>query len=417
MPWARGYRGAICLLLLLLVPIVIVACSEQKHNGPTFPASTTGVSTNGLLTLILSVNPNNINKGDTTGVTVTSLTPNGAPVPNKKVNLSTSGGTLAAVFGITDAGGKFATTLRVPQDYNGPTPITVTAAVDSAVASVSVFLNDLGQLRIDPPGPLIMSPGDRQFLNCVGGVPPYRWEPSGGTLNRTNEPSVIFTAGSAVGTFFVKCSDSAGNSASVQITISLTTGGLEVQPKSVTLSLGQRQSFQAIGGRPPYTWSFPTNAGTLSNTTGPSTILTAGTSAGKFTLLLTDSVGATAAAEVTITPPAPPELLPSSVTRTLVATTPSPGTCSTGGGVNVTFTVTKGVPTYTFSTTDGGSVSPPTLSAPGTITYKLNLPSSLPEGFDTTETITVLDSVGQSDTSTVNVKCVSGESSQPQRKK
>jgi hypothetical protein len=398
MRWARGYRGVTCLLLLLLVPILIVACSEQKKNGPTFPAATTGVSTNGLLTLILSINPNNINKGDTTGVTVTSLTPNGAPVPDKKVNLSTTGGTLGAVFGITDAGGKFATTLRVPQDYNGPSPITVTAAVDSASTSVDVFLNSLGQLRIDPPGPLIMSPGDRQFLNCVGGVPPYRWEPSGGTLNRTNEPSVIFTAGSAVGTFFVKCSDAAGNSASVQITISLTVGGLTVTPSSASLRPGQSLTFQASGGRPGFTWSFPPAAGTLSTTTGPTTILTAGNADGVFTLTLKDSTGATATASVTIRVETL-TLSPTSVdvTRQAPGTTP-PGTCGTVT-FQVNFVIAGGTGPFTATSAFFGSIPV------GGSTFIYNFSQTMDGGASLKDVVTVRDSRGFAVTADVNVTC------------
>ena len=399
MPWARGCRGAIYLLLLLLVPILIVACSEQKHNGPTFPASTTGISTNGLLTLILSVNPNNINKGGTAGITVTTQTPNGASVPNKKVNLSTTGGTLAAVFGVTDAGGKFATSLRVPQDYNGPSPITVTAASDSASTSVDVFLNDLGLLRIDPPGPLTMAPGDRQFLNCVGGVPPYRWEPSGGSLNRTNEPSVIFTAGSAVGTFFVKCSDSAGNSASVQITISLTSSGLTITPTSASLRPGQSQTFQASGGRPGYTWSISPAAGTLNTTIGPTTILTAGLADGTFDLTLRDSNGSTVTASVTIRFETL-TLSPDTVDVTRQATgEEAPGSC---GKVSfqVNFKVSGGVGPYTASSAFFGGIA---VSSSGTFVY--NFSQTMGGGDSLTDAVTVTDSRGVSDSTAIKVIC------------
>jgi len=407
MPWARGYRGVICLLLLLLVPILIVACSEQKHNGPTYPASVTGVSTNGQLTLILTINPNNINKGDTAGITVTTQTPNGVAVPGKKVNLSTTGGTLAAVFGVTDAGGKFATSLHVPQDYNGPSPITVTAASDSASASVNVFLNDLGLLRIDPAGPLTLAPGDRQTLTCVGGVPPYRWEVSGGTLNRHNEPTVIFTAGSSVGTFFVKCTDSAGNSASVQITIKLDAGGLTITPSgTVNLIPGQSQIFRASGGRPSYTWT--ATGGTPTSGSGDQFTYTAGATPGEFTVSLRDSTGQTIAVKVTIET-ADLTFGPNvEVSLTAPGTTP-PGTCDVkANSIGADLTAAGGAPPYSIFAANG-TITPLTSLSVSPARVRYTGPAgatSVAGGTDVNvDVVTLIDSTGARKDVTVKVKC------------
>lgn len=480
-PRHRWTPGATLLLSFLLVPALLVGCTKNdKSKGPGAGSSITGTATNGLFSLTVNPNPNNTNKGGSVGITVLAQTLNGAPLANRNVQMATSGGTLASVAGSTDAAGKFVTTLAIPPDYNGPNPVEVSATVDGLTAKANVFVNDLGPLTV-VPATATLAPSATQVFNCVGGVPPYRWEPSGGTLNTSAGPAVTFTAGNQLGVFDLKCRDSAGNAASARITIQPATA-LAVTPSAVTLAPGQTQVFQASGGVPPYTWSFPSGAGTLSTTTGPTTTLTAGTTLGTFTLILTDSTGATRQATITISGTVagpltilpgdvtlnagqvqvfqarggvPPyswtatggtpttgtgnsftytagsvpgtfsvtltdsinqaisakvtisvpalTLLPDTVTRTFGAT-PSgvTGTCSPA--ITITFTVSGGGPPYSLSAT-AGTVTPSTLSAAGTFTYSIT-PGTLSNGTEQTETITVRDALGNTDTSRVTIKCV-----------
>jgi len=385
------------------MPALLLGCKgNTKTKGPGFGSSITGTATNGLFSLTVNPNPNNTNKGGSVGITVLAQTLNGAPLANRNVQMATSGGTLSSVAGSTDAAGKFVTTLSIPPDYAGPNPVAVSATVDGLTATGNVFINDLGLLTV-VPATATMAPGATQFFNCVGGVPPYRWEPSGGTVNRPNEPSVIFTAGSVTGTFVLKCTDSAGNAAQATITITTAVGdALTVTPTGVILAPGQTQIFQASGGTPPYTWSFPAGAGSLSTTTGPTTTLTAAATPGTFGLLLTDSQGRTALAAVQISVPAL-TLLPETVTRTFGATGAPPGTCSPGT-ISITFTVSGGAPPYSLSAT-AGTVTPSTLGAAGTFVYSIT-PGTLTGGTAQTETITVRDALGNTDTSTVTITCV-----------
>jgi hypothetical protein len=392
----RGWRGLFS--LLLLAPVLLAACSDNEgRKGPGFGASITGVSTNGQFQLIITLNPNTINKGGTVGITVTMQTLRGIPITGRKVSLSTSGGTLASVFGTTDQAGKFVSSLRVPQDYSGSNPITITASADGQSVQAAIIINDLGTLAIVPSS-ATLAPGDQQIFDCVGGVPPYTWEPSGGTINTAHQPQVIFTAGSAPGTFTLKCSDSAGNAAAATITISLTGTELTITPTAASLRPGQSQTFQASGGRPPYTWSFSPAAGTLSTTTGPSTILTAGFADGDFTLTLRDSTGATKTATVTIRVETL-TLSPATTTITRQATGPAPGSCGTVK-FTVNYTISGGVPPYTATSGFFGSIP---LSSSTTFVY--NFSQAMNGGDTVSDVITVTDSRSISTTASVTVTC------------
>lgn len=401
----RCRSGRSPLVGLLLLPLLLAACSDNKGPaGPTFGTSVTGTASNGQFVLTVNINPNNVEPGQRAGITVRATTVNGAPLEGREVQLSTTHGVLDRVAGVTDAAGRFVAFITIPAPAGGNTPgnipsqVTITATVDGLQAQGVLNVALPGALQVIP-GTATLAPGARQFFNCVGGVPPYRWEPSGGTLDVSTGPTVRFTAGTALGQFTLKCTDSAGNAAAATITIA--TERLSVVPGSVTLNPGQTQVFQAAGGVAPFTWSFPAGAGTLSSTTGPSIALTAGTTAGTFTLILTDATGQTASASVTIQVPGL-ALLPSSTERRFGATGDPPGLC-TIGTASVTLTVTGGVPPYTFSAT-AGTVTPPVLGAAGPVTYSLAV-GTVSGGFSTTETVTVLDSRGVSATATVTVSC------------
>jgi len=399
----RTLRG-IALFSLLLIPALLVGCKNKGSDGPKGPATgaaITGTAQNGFLRLSVNINPNRVAPGGSAGITVLATTINGAPLEGQNVQMATSGGTLESVAGKTDAAGKFVTSISIPETFGGSSVI-VSAIVQGLTASATLNINVPGTLSIDPAGPLTLAPGDRQFLNCVGGVDPVRWEPSGGTLNRLDERSVIFTAGSLTGTFFVKCTDAANNSASVQITISTEQTKLTITPASATLRPGQTQTFQASGGRPGYTWSITSSTGTLNTTTGPTVIVTAGSISG--TLTVTDSVGATAQAKITIEIPAL-TLTPSSVSVTVQATGTAPGTCSVS--FTRTFVVTGGAPPYTFTTALGpptATITPAGPTTSTTLTYTFS--ATMTGGDKIDDVVTVTDSAGSTPKSaTVTVTC------------
>lgn len=396
-----GWRGL--LSLLLLAPVLLVACSDNEgRKGPSLGAGITGVSTSGDFQVVITLNPNSINKGQTVGITVTTQTARGVPVAGRRVNLTTTGGTLASVFGTTDPAGKFVTSLRVPPEYAGSNPITVGATADGVTATAQVLINDLGTLRIVPAGPVTLAPGDQQTFNCVGGVPPYRWEPSGGSLNTATSSQTIFTAGSAVGTFFLKCADSAGNSASVQINISLGAGGLTITPSgSVSLFPGQTQIFRASGGRRPYSWTAtggtPTSAGDVDQFT-----YTAGSSGGTFTVSLRDATGQTLVVSITIQTAE----LTFGPNIEVNLSAGGGGTCSVPAIGPVSLTAAGGTPPYSFFA-GNGVVSPSSApSSPATVTYNRPAGGTLDAGQSLNiDVVTVIDARGTRREATITVTC------------
>jgi len=395
----RTLRG-IALFSLLLIPALLVGCKNKGSDGskgPSTGATITGTAQNGVFRLSVNINPNTIPPGGSAGITVLATTVNGAPLDGQNVQMATSGGTIDPVAGKTDAAGKFVTKISIEETFKGLS-VDVSAIVQGLTAKATLFINEPGALKIDPGPKITLAPGDSVNLTCVGGVEPVRWEATGGTLNRHNERTVIYTAGSLTGTFFAKCTDAGNNSASVEIIISLTAGGLTINPSSdQSLRPGQTIVFQATGGRPPYSWSFPAEGGSLSSTTGATITLTAGSTKGDFFLLLTDSAGGTKSVKITITPLALAVSPPSAQRSFTVATTPAPQAPCTFASFSVTFTITGGVPPYLVSTDGISTISP--VSPSGTFTYT-NPGGSMPVG-STVETITVQDSVGSTP---VNVK-------------
>lgn len=406
--WLRNSTAVTHLLLgVLLLPVLLVACSDNKSNkGPRFGAAITGTSTGGAFLITITINPNNVEPGQQAGITVVVATFNGAPIAGRPVQLSTSGGRLSTVSGTTDPAGKFVAFITVDAPGGGNTPgnipatVTITATVDGLSASAILTIGAPAGLSITPGGPVTLSPGQAQTFTAAGGIEPYRWTATGGTLNTCCVPTVTYTAGTAVGNFSITVTDARGNSASATIVISGTVAGaLTVSPASVTLSPGQAQIFQASGGVPGYRWSFPGNAGTLSTTSGPTTTLTAGTTSGTFNLLLTDSLGQAVSAAVTIQVSAL-KISPTQVAFTQQAPgTTKPGTCGTVAFTR-TLTITGGVPPYSVSAFGPGTA---TLTGSNTVTYTFS--QVMTGGTIIQDTVTVTDSAGTLVSASITVTC------------
>jgi hypothetical protein len=254
------------------------------------------------------------------GITTPSL-PDGWVGHMYSQPLAASGGTTPYTWSITS--GSLPAGLSLNSGVISGTP----TAAGSSTFTVQVTDSTPGQpltttksftLRIDTPlsittGNLTATVGVAfsQALAATGGVPPYVWTissgslPAGLSLNSgaiTGTPSV---AGTTTVTLVV--ADSAVQSATGAIAItvspaashiSITTGNL-----SATVSVAFSQALAATGGTPPYTWSITSgslpaglslNSGVISGTP-----TTAGTST--ITLLVTDSNNLTASASITIT--------------------------------------------------------------------------------------------------------------------
>lgn len=158
-----------------------------------------------------------------------------------------------------------------------------------------------------------------------GGTPPYTWSISSGSLppglNLAPGTGAISGTPTASGStvFTVVVTDSAGTTASVQLTLTVNSAAA---PLSITTSgtvsavagTSFTEALAATGGAPPYTWSatgLPAGL-QVSGSSIAGTPTAAATGTANVTLTVTDSASNTASGSLTITvtlPPAPTTML------------------------------------------------------------------------------------------------------------
>ena len=173
-PWAFCPWTLVVLALLLVAGTLIQACSDNDATtGPTFscnenpigrgagsgsvrslaacpqnggPVAVVGDGVGGTgvpgvpdskLLVAVTVNPGTIDKGRRGSVLVIVTSSHGAGIPNKAVQLTSTGGNLDATSGTTNGNGLFSTTIFVPCD--APSTGTVTAIVDGVVSTGGAF--------------------------------------------------------------------------------------------------------------------------------------------------------------------------------------------------------------------------------------------------------------------------------------
>lgn len=166
-----------------------------------------------------------------------------------------------------------------------------------------------------------------------------------------------------------------------------TPGPPSLVPGNATLDVGQTQIFAVSGGVPPY--SVNASGGTATPVTVPSsggTFSYLATTAGNFTVLVSDSNGQVASANVT-------NLLAA------VIQVDKPGPLSVGFSATETITIISGgTPPYTVTLVGGlgGSITGSPLPAPGAFDY--NAP-----GAPTAGTIQITDSAGTPNVLSISV--------------
>lgn len=273
--------GFLSTAALVLVALLGQACSDNKGPaGPTFGTGQTGhADTPGQIVVQVAINANSIQLDRRAGITVLVTNLNGRALAGKKVQMSTTVGSLDIVDGVTDAQGKFVTTLKISSSDVAPGAsgqAVVTAFVEGASGSAVVTVGSSLAFAV-LPGSASLNPGQSQTFQASGGTEPYTWTASGGTLNTTAGPTVTFTAGQTPGTFTLTVRDGTGKV--VAVTIAITTPALTVQPSSTDRSFGATGgtattpgtcasigtitvTLTITGGSAPYTLS--TTAGTVS---------------------------------------------------------------------------------------------------------------------------------------------------------
>jgi hypothetical protein len=133
-----------------------------------------------------------------------------------------------------------------------------------------------------------------------GGVEPYTYTLVSG-LGSIDSVTGVYTAPAPAGTAVVSVTDKTGRSVNATITILTVSTALAISPSAISLGVGSSVTFAAIGGTPPYAFSIQSagsgvpavNAGTGYYVTGAAT--------GLDVVKVTDNVGATSTANVTVT--------------------------------------------------------------------------------------------------------------------
>jgi hypothetical protein len=205
-------------------------------------------------------------------------------------------------------------------------------------AWVTVIRPGAPALAISPVS-AILNIHNRISFSAFGGEPPYRYSVvSGpGVINPiTGEYIATATPGLAT----VRATDAA--SAACEATVEVLAP-FALNPEEATVSSTSTCTFAASGGKPPYAYAVLSPA--LGSIDPASGLYTAPAQAGSDTVRATDSIGNTADAELTVTPPGPLAISPSSITLT--------------AGSSITFSASGGLTPYSFSIAAGaGTIDP-----------------------------------------------------------
>ena len=219
------------------------------------------------------------------------------------------------------------------------------------------------------PGNRSIAQGQTLQLTASGGSAPYNWSVANSLVaNITANGLLTAVAG---GTTQVTATDVNGISGSTQVTVTQ----LSVSPDTATLAMGQTQQFTAAGGVTPYSWSVDNTAvASINASTG---LLTA-TNLGTARVSVIDNTGRSDTSGV-ITVVDTPVI---SIQNTVMST-----------GNSQTLSVAGGLAPYSWNSSNPAAAS---ISGSGVV-------DALATG---TTTITVTDSVGNSDTTVITVRNV-----------
>lgn len=256
---------------------------------------------------------------------------------------------------------------------------TETVQVKDVQGTVAIAtVNIQPPISISPPT-LLSTVGTPHLFQGSGGVPPYEFTvrtTGGGTINSGTgayvAPAVVPDGGTAT----IRVADSLGNATQATVTL---YPAIQISPTTVARSVNKTISFSAAGGRPPYSYSVVVSGTGMVNATGgvytaPGSV----PSGGKATVRVTDSLSSTSDSMVSIYPSV--QISPTAVTLPAGQSTP--------------FSVTGGLPPYTFAVANlGGSI----VATTGAYTAPVIPPAS------GNTTVSVTDSIGNVSNATVTL--------------
>ena len=248
---------------------------------------------------------------------------------NKTKQFYATGGKAPYTFTVNSGGG----TLNASNLYTAP------SFASNVVIKVEDSEGNIAYGTISVNVPIAMTPasinigiGGNATFTAAGGIPPYTYSIVSGNGTVNSVTGVFDATAIPAGTSIIRATDNAGNSAFSSITIDPT---LAISPITINLGKNDTQTFTASGGQLPYTFSVLAGGGSIGSSSG---VFTAPNSLGAITVRVTDNVGTTSDATISIVDK--PIL---SVNKTNLAI-----------NTNITFTTTLGTSPYTYSVVSGG---------------------------------------------------------------
>lgn len=340
-----------------------------RQQGGTL-ADTSVVTVTGPRLKALSLTPAtaSVVAGDTRQFSVSALWTDGSStVPS--LSWAAQGGAVSPT-GVYSAG-------STPGTYRVVARDGASGVADTSFVTITSPAPVLQGISVNPGSATLQAGGSQQFYaegiwtNGGTGVPTVTWSATGGAISSSGR----YTAGSTAGTFRVIARETTGGFAdTADVTVQPPVpvlAGIVVQPDPVTVQPGGTQQFSVNGlwtnggsGAPPVSWS--ATGGTIS----ASGLFTAGSSAGTFRVIATESGGGLADTVVVTVASAAPVL-------TGVVVSPDSATVATGAGRQYAVSGVwtnggSGAPAVTWSATGGSISSSGYFTAGGTAgTYRI----------------------------------------------
>jgi hypothetical protein len=245
--------------------------------------------------------------------------------------LLTGIGAIGATTGVYTAPGYSGSAIVEVQDSAG------------AIATAAIAVATSTALVISPTTQSVMVNGVIHFT-ASGGATPYAFSKVSG-IGSIDPSSGIYTAPGGTGTAVVQVEDSLGNSVSTSVTV---VGTLAISPSAPSLGVNGTQTFTASGGVTPYTYSVHVGGGSLAGA-----VYTAPSSTGSATVRVTDAIGDTSDATVTITVGPASQIVLTGSSPIVSGTCVGVAVTGEDGGGNVS--AVGGLVTVTLSATGSGA--------------------------------------------------------------
>ncbi|MCM2279940.1 MAG: hypothetical protein NDJ89_17845 [Oligoflexia bacterium] len=277
---------------------------------------------------------------------------------NQNTSFTAAGGLAPYVYSVLAGGGSINSSSGA---YTAPASAgSGTVRVTDALGNLSDSVITIYPAVTISPSTKTLVTGNTQSFTGSGGKTPYTYSVSG--VGSVAPATGAYTANGGTGSATVIVTDALGQTANATITV---VGTLAISPTSAALTVGGNQTFTGSGGAGPY--AFEVVAGLGSVTSGG--VFTASTTSGPAQVRVTDSMGNTATASITVNPGAATTLAVSGIPSSAVAgvaqstlsvtTKDSYGNTATGYTGTVHFTSSDSTATlpsdYAFLAGDAGT--------------------------------------------------------------